>query len=154
MRKMLPFIAMAIGSALGGWISDTVSRKFGTRAGRCVFASIAMLLAAAFVGMSNLVDSAQLASFFLAGGAGALYLSQSSFWSLSADIGKSSAGSVSGVMNMGGQLGGALTASLTPAIAGKFGWIASFLVAAALCASGGLAWLLVQTVRKPAQPAA
>jgi len=113
-----------------------------------------MLLAAAFVGMSNLVDSAQLASFFLAGGAGALYLSQSSFWSLSADIGKSSAGSVSGVMNMGGQLGGALTASLTPAIAGNFGWTASFLVAAALCAAGGLAWLLVQSVTKLARPAA
>jgi ACS family glucarate transporter-like MFS transporter len=152
--SMLPFIAMAIGSALGGWISDTVSRKFGTRAGRCVFASIAMLLAAVFVGMSNLVDNAQLASVFLAGGAGALYLSQSSFWSLSADIGKSSAGSVSGVMNMGGQLGGALTASLTPAIAGNFGWTASFLTAAGLCAAGGLAWLLVQTVTKPGRPAA
>jgi ACS family glucarate transporter-like MFS transporter len=79
----------------------------------------------------------------LAGGAGALYLSQSSFWSVSADIGGKSAGSVSGFMNMGGQLGGALTASLTPAIAGKFGWTASFLVASGLCAVGALAWLLV-----------
>lgn len=142
---MLPFIAMAVGSAFGGWISDRVSRKLGTRAGRCVFASISMLLAAAFVGFSTTVGSAQLASLFLAGGAGALYLSQSSFWSLSADIGKSAAGSVSGLMNMGGQLGGALTASLTPAIADKFGWTASFSVAGILCGLGGLAWLLVQT---------
>src|SRR5260370_8221779 len=151
---MLPFIAMAVGSALGGWISDIVSRKVGRRAGRCVFASIAMLCAAAFVGLGTTVESAQLATFFLAGGAGALYLSQSSFWSLSADIGKSAAGSVSGLMNMGGQLGGALTASLTPAIATKFGWTASFLVAAALCACGGLTSLLVLTKTKTAnQPA-
>src|SRR6266849_7403597 len=141
--SMLPFIAMAVGSALGGWISDIVSRKVGRRAGRCVFASIAMLLAAAFVGLGTSIESAQLGTFFLAGGAGALYLSQSSFWSLSADIGKSAAGSGSGLMNMGDQLGGALTASLTPAIAGNFGWTASFLVAAALCGCGGLAWLLV-----------
>jgi ACS family glucarate transporter-like MFS transporter len=152
--SMLPFIAMAVGSAFGGWISDIVSRRLGPRAGRCVFASIAMLLAAAFVGLGTSVESAQLATFFLAGGAGALYLSQSSFWSLSADIGKSAAGSVSGVMNMGGQLGGALTASLTPAIATKFGWTASFLVAAALCAFGGLAWLLVLSKTKTANRAA
>jgi ACS family glucarate transporter-like MFS transporter len=80
----------------------------------------------------------------LAGGAGALYVSQSSFWSVSADIGKESAGSVSGFMNMGGQLGGALTASLTPAIASHFGWTASFLVAACMCVAGALAWLPVQ----------
>ena len=79
----------------------------------------------------------------LAAGAGALYLSQSSFWSVSADIGGLSAGSVSGFMNMGGQIGGALTASLTPAIASHWGWTPSFLVAAALCAVGSLLWTLV-----------
>ena len=63
---------------------------------------------------------------------------------MSADIGKESAGSVSGLMNMGGQLGGALTASLTPGIAGRFGWTASFFVAAFLCAAGALAWLAVK----------
>jgi hypothetical protein len=31
----------------------------------------------------------------------------------------------SGFMNMGGQLGGALTASLTPVIAQRFGWTSS-----------------------------
>ena len=31
-------------------------------------------------------------------------------------------------MNRGGQLGGALTASLTPAIAQRYGWTSSFLV--------------------------
>jgi ACS family glucarate transporter-like MFS transporter len=79
----------------------------------------------------------------LAGGAGALYLSQSSFWSVTADLGGRSAGTVSGLMNMGGQIGGAVTASLTPAIANHFGWTASFLVAAALCALGAIAWLFV-----------
>src|SRR6266404_986224 len=141
--SMLPFIAMALGSSLGGWISDVITRRYGNRAGRCIFAGAAMVLAAAFVALGTRVENAQLASFFLAGGAGALYLSQSSFWSMSAAIGKQSAGSVSGLMNMGGQLGGALTASLTPAIANEFGWSASFLLAAALCAAGGLAWLPV-----------
>jgi len=88
-----------------------------------------------------------LASVVLAGGAGALYLSQSSFWAVSADIAGAFSGSVSGFMNMGAQLGGALTASLTPAIAQRYGWTASFLVAAVLCALGALAWLLVDPER-------
>jgi ACS family glucarate transporter-like MFS transporter len=72
-----------------------------------------------------------------------LYLSASSFWSVTSDIGGNSAGSVSGVMNMGNQLAGALTASVTPLIAAHYGWTASFLVAAGLCIAGSFAWLLV-----------
>jgi ACS family glucarate transporter-like MFS transporter len=84
----------------------------------------------------------------LAGGAGALYLSQSSFWSVTADIAGSSAGSVSGFMNMGNQIGAALTASLTPWIAARFGWTTSFLVAAGLCLVGAASWLLVDPSRQ------
>ena len=47
-------------------------------------------------------------------------------------------------MNMGAQLGGALTASATAAIATNFGWTASFLVAAGMCAAGGALWLVVR----------
>ncbi|MBV9301178.1 MAG: MFS transporter [Acidobacteriaceae bacterium] len=141
---MLPFLAMAVGSPLGGWISDRLTKKWGKRVGRCFLACAAILVCAGFVGFAMRVESPRLASLVLAGGAGALYLSQSSFWSVSADIGKASAGSVSGFMNMGGQLGGALTASLTPAIANRFGWTASFIVAASLCAAGALAWLPVR----------
>jgi len=103
--------------------------------------------AAFFLVLGAKVDSARLASVVLAGGAGALYLAQSSFWSVTADIAGSSSGSVSGFMNMGAQIGGAVTASLTPAIASRFGWTASFLVAAALCLLGAAAWIFVDPKR-------
>lgn len=48
---------------------------------------------------------------------------------------------------MGAQIGGMVTASLTPLIASRFGWTASFLVAAALCLFGALAWLIVDPRR-------
>lgn len=140
---MLPFAAMAIGSPVGGWLSDRLTKRLGKRAGRCGIAAVGIALSAVFIALGTQVDSARLATLVLAAGAGALYLSQSSFWSVSADIGGPSAGSVSGFMNMGGQIGGALTASLTPAIATHWGWTASFLVAAALCGLGSLLWTLV-----------
>lgn len=140
---MLPLLAMAVCSPLGGWVSDRLTKRYGKRVGRCGLAMFGIGLCAIFLALATQVSSAQLASVVLAGGTGALYLSQSSFWSVSADIGGKSAGSVSGVMNMGGQLGGALTASLTPWIAKQFGWTQSFLVAAGLCALGSLAWMVV-----------
>jgi ACS family glucarate transporter-like MFS transporter len=139
----LPFIAMATGSTVGGRISDILTRRYGNRIGRCGVAVAGIALAAIFIAFGTQVESARLASVVLAGGAGALYLSQSSFWSVTADMAGASAGSVSGVMNMGGQIGGIVTASLTPLIAHEFSWTASFLVAAGLCAAGSLAWLFV-----------
>ena len=142
---MLPFIAMAIASPLGGWASDRITRTRGKRAGRCVLAAVAMVFCGIFLVAGAKVSSVSFAVIVLAGGAGALYLAQSSFWSVSADIGGSSSGAVSGTMNMGCQIGGAISSSLTPWIAVKFGWTAAFVVAATLVLCGGGAWLLVYT---------
>lgn len=144
----LPFLSMAAASPLGGLIGDHLTKWRGKRLGRCGVAVFAIALSGVFIAFGSRVDSTELAAIVLAGGAGALYLSQSSFWAVTADIGGASCGSVSGLMNMGGQIGGAITASLTPWIAARYGWKASFLVAALLCASGALAWLFVDPSRQ------
>src|ERR1700691_1497558 len=126
---MLPFLAMLVCCLLGGAINDRLTKRLGPRVGRCGLAAFAILAAGIFIAFGSQVHSARLASVVLAGGAGALYLSQSSFWSVTADIAGASSGSVSGFMNMGNQIGAALTASLTPWIAARFGWTTSFLVA-------------------------
>lgn len=145
---MLPFLAMAVCCVLGGLISDRITRRKGKRLGRCGVAVVSMALAAVFLILGARTDGAQFASIILAGGAGALYLSQSSFWAVTADIAGNSSGSVSGWMNMGAQFGGAVTASLTPWIATRYGWTTSFFTAALLCAGGAALWLLVDPDRK------
>ena len=144
---MLPFLAMAVCCAVGGAVSDRLTRTHGPRVGRCVLAAVVMFGASVFLVFGSQVESARVASVVLAGGAGALYLAQSSFWSVTADIAGRSSGSVSGFMNTGAQVGGAVTASLTPWIAAHFGWTMSFLVAAGLCLLGAAAWLLVDPRR-------
>ena len=123
------------------------SAVYGMLPFRCGVASASIALAAFFLALGTQATDARLATVVLAGGAGALYLSASSFWSVTADLGGASAGSVSGVMNMGNQTAGAITAFLTPLIAARFGWTASFMVAAALCLVGSLAWLFVDPER-------
>jgi ACS family glucarate transporter-like MFS transporter len=145
---MLPFLAMLVCCLLGGTINDRLTKWQGLRVGRCGLAAFSIALAGIFIAFGSRVQSARLASVVLAGGAGALYLSQSSFWSVTADIAGASSGSVSGFMNMGNQIGAALTASLTPWIAARFGWTTSFLVAAGLCVVGALSWLVVDPTRQ------
>jgi MFS transporter, ACS family, glucarate transporter len=148
----LPPVAMSVCSLLGGAVSDRLTKWRNPRVGRCGLAAFSIALAGVFIAFGSQVDSARLASVVLAGGAGALYLAQSSFWSVSAGIAGKSSGSVSGFMNMGAQVGGAVTASLTPAIAARFGWTASFLLAAALCLLGAAAWLMVDPACTLASP--
>jgi ACS family glucarate transporter-like MFS transporter len=145
--SMLPFLAMLVCCLLGGTVNDRLTKWRGPRLGRCGLAAFAMVVAGIFIALGSQVQGVRLASAVLAGGAGALYFSQSSFWSVTADIGGASAGSVSGFMNMGAQIGGALTGSLTPWIAVRYGWTASFLVAACLCVLGAVSWLAVDPTK-------
>jgi MFS transporter, ACS family, glucarate transporter len=145
---MLPFLAMLVCCLSGGAINDWLTKRQGPRIGRCALAAVAIAAAGIFISFGSQVQSPRLASVVLAGGAGALYLSQSSFWSVTADIAGASAGSVSGFMNMGNQIGAALTASLTPWIASRFGWTTSFLVASGLCLVGAASWLVVDPSRQ------
>ncbi|MFZ0198398.1 MAG: MFS transporter [Candidatus Sulfotelmatobacter sp.] len=145
---MVPFLAMLVCCLLGGAVNDRLTKWHGPRLGRCGLAALAIFVAGVFIAFGSQVQSARLASVVLAGGAGALYLSQSSFWSVTADIAGASAGSVSGFMNMGNQIGAALTATLTPWIAARFGWTTSFLVAAGLCVVGAASWLVVDPSRR------
>ena len=145
--SMLPFIAMTVCCLLGGVINDAIVKRSGLRLGRCGLPVIALLLTAVFLVFGSIADSPAVATLVLAGGAGAIYLSQSAYWSVTADFAGAHAGVVSGVMNMGCQVGGAITASLTPWIAAELGWKSAFFVAAALAVVGALAWLLVDPTR-------
>jgi ACS family glucarate transporter-like MFS transporter len=139
----LPFLAMAVCSPLGGAISDALTKSLGVRAGRCGIAILGFALTAVFIVFGSVAQDTRVASFVLAGGAGSLYLSQSSFWAVSADLGGKSSGSLSGFMNMANQIGGMITVSFTPFLAEKFGWSAGFHVAAGVAILGAIAWFFV-----------
>jgi ACS family glucarate transporter-like MFS transporter len=145
--SMLPFIAMTACCLTGGVINDAMVKRYGLRVGRCGLPVIALLLTAGFLVIGSMAESTGAATVILAGGAGAIYLSQSAYWSVTADFAGPHSGVVSGVMNMGCQVGGAITASLTPWIAAELGWTSAFFTAAALAVAGALAWLFVDPAR-------
>jgi MFS transporter, ACS family, glucarate transporter len=150
--SMLPFVGMTIGCLSGGVAGDWLAQHFNLRLGRCFLPAFSMALTAALLVLGSRAQQAQTAGIVLALGAGILYVSASSFWAVSANYAGEYAGITSGIMNMGAQIGGACTASLTPLIAKYFGWQMSFYVAASFAIVGALAWLLVDPKRRLLTP--
>jgi ACS family glucarate transporter-like MFS transporter len=150
---MFPFLAMTVGCLLGGVISDWIAGRFGLRMGRCLLPGCALVVTAVLVLLGSRAHDAHTAALVLAAGAGVLYLAQSSFWAVSADIAGEFTGVFSGMMNMGGQIGGACTASLTPLLAARYGWDTSFVAAAGLAVAGGLVWMVIDPTRPLVTPA-
>ena len=144
---MLPFLSMTVCCLAGGVLSDRLTERYGLRVGRCGLAAASLLATALFLVVGSQAASPQLAGLILAGGAGALYISQSSFWSVSVDIAGDSTGVFSSIINMGGQIGGAVTASLTPWIAQRYGWTTSFAIAAGLALFSAVCWMTVHPER-------
>ncbi|HZY71689.1 MAG TPA: MFS transporter [Edaphobacter sp.] len=144
---MLPFLGMTVASPTGGMANDWISRRYGLRLGRCGTGAVSLALAGVLLWFGPVIASAQLASVMLAAGAGVLYFAQSSYWSVTADIAGRQSGVMSGIVNMGAQIGAAVTASLTPVVAARMGWSASFRISAALALIGAVAWLVVDPGR-------
>jgi MFS transporter, ACS family, glucarate transporter len=139
--SMIPFFAMTTFCLIGGVLCDWIASRYGLRMGRSAPAVAGLMLCGGLLIAGSHTATASLAAITLAAGVGGLYISQSSYWSVTADIAGRNAGLVSSIMNTGAQVGGAVTTTLTPWLAQHFGWSASFLVAALLAFAGAIAWL-------------
>jgi MFS transporter, ACS family, glucarate transporter len=142
-----PFLAILVSCPAGGWVTDRLALRYGITRGRKVVGITGMLLAAASIGLGAAVESPYLAIAGLSLGAGWLYFTVGAYWASTSDLSKAHAGSLSGLMNMGANIGGALSPTVTPWIAHQWGWGASLGTAALLAFIGGILWLWIDPGR-------
>jgi len=138
-----PFIAMLVFCPLGGWVTDRLATRYGLTTGRAVAGITGMVLAGCAIALGGVVDSPFLAIASLSFGAGWLYFSVGAYWASTTDLSKAHAGTLSGLMNTGANIGGAISPTLTPWLANQWGWPVSLGVAAAVAILGGILWLKI-----------
>ncbi len=136
-----PFLTILVSCPFGGWVTDRLSTRLGVTKGRQIVGAVGMSLAAISIAFGALVESPYLAIASLSLGAGWLYFTIGAYWSSTSDLSPTHAGSLSGLMNMGANIGGAISPTLTPWIAQHWGWSASLSLAAFIALLGGVLWV-------------
>lgn len=139
-----PFLAMLIGCPLGGWVTDRLAAKRGITAGRVTAGMTGMVLAGCAIAVGGVVGSPFLAIASLSVGAGCLYFTVGAYWASTTDLSKPHAGTLSGLMNTGANVGGAISPALTPWIAAQWGWPAALATAGVIALIGASLWLWIK----------
>ncbi len=137
----LPLLAGMAGDVIGGTISDLILKSTGNaRLARRVVAAPGFLLAGAFVIPAAMTSSTFSSVAFLAASFFFLEWVIGPAWAVPMDVGGQFSGTVTGVMNMVGALGGAATAVVYGSLFNRGLWVAPFLVSAGVMLVGALIW--------------
>ncbi|MDE1903007.1 MAG: MFS transporter [Alphaproteobacteria bacterium] len=137
----LPLWAGVIGDTVGGVAVDRLLIKTGnTKLAHRTVAIIGMLGCAACIVPAALTTSAYVAIGCLTGALFFLECTIGPSWAVPMHVGGKYSGTVSGVMNMAGNIGGALSPLVFGVLVQLGSWVAPFVVAACLLVFGAAVW--------------
>ena len=137
----LPLWAGVVGDTFGGLATDWLLVKTGrTRLARRLVAIMGMLGCAVFIVPAALADNAYTAIVCLTGAMFFLECTIGPSWAVPMHVGGTYSGTVSGVMNMAGNIGGALSPIVFGVLVQYGSWQAPFIVAAGLLVFGAAVW--------------
>jgi sugar phosphate permease len=137
----MPLFAMVIGNTVGGLATDWLLHRTGnTRFARRSVAIVGMLGCAIFIVLAALTEESHAAVYCLTAAAFFLECTIGPSWSVPMDTAGKYSGTVSGMMNMAGNFGGALSPSVFGYLANYGYWHAQFFIAATLLTVGAMIW--------------
>jgi ACS family glucarate transporter-like MFS transporter len=136
-----PFVVAMFSTPIAGALSDGLTARLGPRRGRRLVPMIALGAAAvvAFAGVR--VESGQWAVVLLSIGAALGWMCEGPTWAAIVEIAAPIAGTAGGLLNTGGNVGGAAAALATPWIAREFGWSMAFGTASVIALAGSALWI-------------
>ena len=137
----LPLFAGVIGDTVGGLATDWLLKKTGnTRLARRSVAITGLLGCAVFIVPAGVTENAYTAVWCLTAAMFFLECTIGPSWAVPMDVGAKHSGTVSGMMNMAGNIGGALSPIVFGYLAQIGNWQAPFIVAACLLVGGCAVW--------------
>ena len=144
-----PLLAGVIGDLAGGWFSDIVLRRTGNvNLARRWVAIAGFLVSAVATVPAVLAQDPKISVACYCVAFFGLEWTVGISWAVTLDIGGDFAGSVSAVMNMLGNIGGAVAATVVTYTAARYGWNVPFMMTAGLCLIAAVLWLKIEAARR------
>jgi ACS family glucarate transporter-like MFS transporter len=141
----LPWILSIISIPLGGVISDKLSvGSFGTVWGRRIIPMFGLITSGVLISIGAHTGSAIIAAISLAFATSFILCTESPFWTMMMNISGERSGMAGGIMNMGSNMGGIISPTLTPMLANFLGWENALHIASGLAIAAALLWLGVR----------
>lgn len=139
----LPWLTALVCTPLGGLLCDRISEKRGRFAGARAVITLGYGLSGLLLFAAAKLNGRAAAVAALCISVGALYFAEPAFWATAVHLSRERAGTVSGIMNTAGILGGVISTSITPIIVSHFGWIPALASGAAVAIGCTAMWLLL-----------
>ena len=148
----IPFLAMAVGMATGGWISDLMVRMFGYRVGRAAVPIAGMLIGGGILPFGIAAEQPEriVACFSIA--LAAVGATEATFWTTAQELGGRRGGTAAGILNTGGNVGGLIAPIVTPWVGKHYGWPAAIGLASVACLAGVVLWLKIDPRERVEEP--
>jgi MFS family permease len=139
----IPILAMAVGMALGGRVSDALVRRCGLRLGRALVPVSGLLAAAAFLALGLLTQQPEwiVVWFSLALASGGAV--EAPTWTTAVELGGRRGGTAAGICNTGGNIIGQIAPVLTPLVGMRYGWPWALGLGSLACLLAVVLWIWI-----------
>lgn len=144
----LPLFAGTLGDIGGGWLSDMLARRMSLASARRIVATSGYFIGAAAILLACFATNPELSVWYSCIAMFGLELTVGVSWAIPLDIGGDYAGSVSAMMNTWGNMGGALSTTLSGYLVKDYGWTAVFVAMSVLAAFGGLLFAKIDAEKR------
>jgi ACS family glucarate transporter-like MFS transporter len=144
----MPYLAIAIGAPMGGFLSDRCVLSLGAPWGRRMVPLISIMLSGIALAIAPLIHGNAAAAVMFALAAGLLYIAAPSFWSTLIDVTQRGTGLVGGIMNGSNYLGSSVATALFPLLVLRIGWTSGLQCASFAAFASGFIWLGINSSRQ------
>ncbi len=146
------YVTWLVLTPLGGKTSDWLSARYGRTNGLRMAAMGFLSLSAVMLFFGAGMEETMPAVILICLSFGFASCADVNFWAATIEYAGTQAGAAGGIMNAGGNLGGAIAPILTPVIAAKYGWAAGLYVGSLMAMVGVVVWIWMKPVRPDAPP--
>jgi MFS family permease len=141
------WIAWAIMTPVGGWISDRLVARLGVKNGRRLVPALGLTAAGILlIAAINLTAPVPMVILlFLTLGLAAA--TDGPYWVSASDLGSKHVGAAAGILNTGGNVGGFLAPIMTPFAAARLGWSWALYAGSLIVVIGAVLWFFIDVTK-------